>query len=170
MQRRSKHKLSKSLPNFLNNGQSFSIIVTVKTSKHHCPTHIVFLSCLSSSCCQFLWIYHSLLSLRYSLTFIDVWRKHFQQSKWNPYTIYQQKYVHNKVLIKIWNIDENILQSELCWLLGYISLLRIAILVLDYQYINLVFPNVYRQTRNGYQMVANKWTSVYDKYNTNTMT
>lgn len=33
----------------------------------------------------------------------------------------------------------------------------------------LVFPNVYRQTRNGYQMVANKWTSVYDKYNTKTM-
>ena len=77
--------------------------------------------------------------------------------------------MHNKVLIKIWNIDENILQRELCWLLGYISLLRIAILVLDYQYINLVFPNVYRQTRNGYQMVANKWTSVYDKYNPNTM-
>ena len=45
------------------------------------PTHIVLCFCvyLSSSCvlctqcCQFLWIVHSWLSLRFPLTFIDSW-------------------------------------------------------------------------------------------------
>ena len=43
-----------------------------------CPTHIVFCFCfvlfffvLCTLCCQFLWIFHFWLPLRYSLTFIS---------------------------------------------------------------------------------------------------
>ena len=35
-----------------------------------CPTHIVFSFVLYTLCCQFLWIVHSWLPLRHSLTFI----------------------------------------------------------------------------------------------------
>jgi len=48
----------------------------------YCPTHIVlhffysfFVVVLCTQCCQFLWLVHSWLPLRFSLTFIYWWKK-----------------------------------------------------------------------------------------------
>lgn len=65
------------------------------------------------------------------------------------------------------NIDENICRASLMLVAWIHKHTRNSYIGLDYQHINLVFPNVYRQTRNGYQKVANKWTSVFNTYNSN---
>ena len=54
-------------------------VLCIVVSNTYC---VVFLLCFSSSCCQFLWFVHLfLLPLRYSLTFMYIWKSQIKMKK-----------------------------------------------------------------------------------------